>query len=99
MINSTVVNRTLNDPRRLVTVRLPVAITAPVEDARRVLLRMIGELTEPALEDANVSVIDVGERRGWRTGYAPRRAAVDRAAAELRESGLQALAAEGFLPQ
>ena len=41
MITSTVVNRTLDDPRRLVTVRLPVAITAPVEDARRVLLRTI----------------------------------------------------------
>jgi hypothetical protein len=48
-----------------------------------------------------VSVIDVGEKTTLLavTGYAPRRAAVDRAAAELRESGLQALAAEGFLPQ
>ena len=98
MITSTVVNRTLDDPRRLVTVRLPVAITAPVEDARRVLLRTIGELTEPELEDASVSVIDVGEKTTWLavTGYAPRRAAVDRAAAELRERGLQALARGGL---
>ena len=74
MTNSTVVNRTLDDPRRLVTVRLPVAITAPVEDARRVLLRTIGELSEPELEDASVSVIDVGEKTTWLalTGYAPR---------------------------
>jgi small-conductance mechanosensitive channel len=101
MITSTVVNRTLDDPRRLVTVRLPVAITAPVEEARRVLLRTIGELSEPAMEDTSVSVIDVGERTTWLalTGYAPRRTPVDRTAAELRERGLQALAAEGFLPQ
>ena len=44
MIASTVVNRSLDDPRRLVTVRLPVAITAPVDDARRVLLRNVGEV-------------------------------------------------------
>ena len=101
MITSTVVNRTLDDPRRLVTVRLPVAITVPVEDARRVLLRTIGELSEPELEDASVSVMDIGEKTTWLavTGYAPRRTAVDRAAAELRERALHALAAEGFLPQ
>ena len=65
MITSTVVNRSLDDPRRLVTVRLPVAITAPVEDARRVLLRTIGELSEPRLEDASVSVVDIGEKTAW----------------------------------
>ncbi len=74
MINSTVVNRTLDDPRRLVTVRLPVAITAPVEDVRRVLLRTIAELTEPELEDASVSVIDVGEKTTWLASPAMRRA-------------------------
>ena len=35
MITSTVVNRSLDDPRRLVTIRLPVAITASVEDVAR----------------------------------------------------------------
>ena len=81
MITSTVVNRTLDDPRRLVTVRLPVAITAPVEDARRVLLRTIGELSEPELEDASVSVIDIGEKTTWLAVTALRAAgtAVDRA--------------------
>jgi small conductance mechanosensitive channel len=101
MITSTVVNRTLDDPRRLVTVRLPVAITAPVEEARRVLLRVTGELSEPELEDTSVSVIDIGEKTTWLavTGYAPRSTAVDRTAADLRERGLRALAAEGYLPQ
>ena len=46
-------------------------------------------------------MIDVGERTTWLavSGYAPRPTAVDRVAAELRERALQALAAEGFLPQ
>jgi small conductance mechanosensitive channel len=101
MITSTVVNRSLDDPRRLVTVRFPVAITAPVEEARSVLLRTVEELREPALEEPSVSVVDVGEKTTWLavTGYAPRSTAVDGAASELRERGLQALAADGFLPQ
>jgi small-conductance mechanosensitive channel len=100
MITSAVVNRSLEDPRRLVTVRLPVANTAPVEDARRLLLRVVGELEEAELEDASVSVVDVGEKTTWLSvsGYAPRPTAVDRVAAELRERALRAMAAEGLLP-
>ena len=101
MITSTVVNRSLDDPRRLVTVRLPVANTAPVEDARRVLLRTAEEASEPSLEDTSVAVVDVGERTTWLalSGYAPRPTAVDGVASELREHALSALAAEGFLPK
>jgi small-conductance mechanosensitive channel len=101
MITSTVVNRSLDDPRRLVTVRLPVAITARVDEARRLLLQTVEELPDPPIEEPSVSVVDVGEKTTWLavTGYAPRRTAVDRTAAELRERALEALAAEGFLPQ
>jgi len=101
MITSTVVNRSLDDPRRLVTVRLPVANTTPVEDARRVLLQTIDEVSEQSLEDTSVAVVDVGERTTWLalSGYAPRPTAVDRVASELRERALSALGAEGFLPE
>jgi small-conductance mechanosensitive channel len=101
MITSTVVNRSLDDPRRFVTVRLPVANTAPIEDARRVLLRTADEVSEPSLEDTSVTVFDVGERTTWLalSGYTPRPTAVDRVASELRERALSALAAEGFLPE
>ena len=101
MITSTVVNRSLDDPRRLVTVRLPVANSVPVDEARQVLLRTVEALQDPAMEEASVSVVDVGEKTTWLavTGFAPRPTAVDRAAAELRERALQALAAEGFLPK
>lgn len=101
MITSAVVNRSLGDPRRLVTVRLPVANTALVEDARRVLLRVVDEVEEAEIEDVTVSVVDVGEKTMWLSvsGYAPRPTAVDRVAAELRERALRAMAAEGLLPQ
>ena len=101
MITSTVVNRSLDDPRRLVTVRLPVANTASVEDARRVLLRTVGEVGEASLQDTSVAVVDVGERTTWLalSGYAPRPTAVDRVASDLRERALSALGAEGFLPE
>jgi small-conductance mechanosensitive channel len=101
MITSTVVNRSLDDPRRLVTVRLPVANTVPVEDARRLLLRTVDEVSEQSLENTSVTVVDVGERTAWLalSGYAPRLTAADRVASELRERSLSALAAEGFLPE
>ncbi|HEU0304384.1 MAG TPA: mechanosensitive ion channel domain-containing protein [Gaiellaceae bacterium] len=101
MITTAVVNRSLEDPRRLVTVRLPIAVSASVEEARRVLLRTVAAVEEAPIEDASVAVVDVGERTAWLTvsGYAPRPTAVDRAAAELRERSLAALSAEGLLPQ
>lgn len=101
MITATVVNRSLEDPRRLVTVRLPIAVGASVEEARKVLLRTVSEVEEAPIEGASVTVLDVGERTAWLavSGFAPRPTAVDRASAELRERALAALSAEGLLPQ
>lgn len=101
MVTSTVVNRSLEDPRRAVSVRLPVAITASVDHARRVLLDTVGEVGQAHLEGASVLVADVGERTTWLTvdGFAPPGSQVERVAAELRERGLAALAGEGLLPQ
>ena len=101
MVTSTVTNRSLEDPRRSVSVRLPIAITASVEDARRVLLDAVAEIGEAHLEGASVLVGDVGERTTWLTvsGYAPPGSSVEQVAAELRERGLAALAAESLLPE
>ena len=101
MVTTTVVNRSLEDPRRTVTVRLPVAITAAVEDARLVLLETAAEVGEAHIEGATVLVAEVGERTTWLTvnGFAPPGSSIERVAAELRERGLAALAAEGLLPQ
>ena len=100
MVTSTVVNRSLEDRRRRVSVRLPIGITRSVEEARRVLLDTVAGIGTSHLEDASVLVDDVGERVTWLvvTGYSPQGAAVERVAAELREHGLAALAREGLLP-
>jgi small-conductance mechanosensitive channel len=101
MVTSAVVNRSIQDPRRPVTVRLPIAITASVDDARRVLLETVRRVEGAALEDVSVLVGDVAERAAWLnlSAQAPPGAAVEQAAAELRELGLAALAEEGLLPQ
>ena len=101
MVTSTVVNRSLEDPRRPVAVRLPIGITRSVDHARRVLLETVDAIGEAHLEGASVLVEDVGERVIWLTvsGFSPPGAAVELVAAELRERGLAALAREDLLPE
>lgn len=100
MVTSTVVNRSLEDPRRVVSVRLPIPITGSVEQARAALLAMVAEVGAAHLEGASVLVADVGERTTWLTvsGLAAPGTQVEEVAAELRERGLEALAREGLLP-
>jgi small-conductance mechanosensitive channel len=101
MIMSTVVNRSLDDPRRTVSVRLPIAITASVDEARQLLLKMVDGLPDGDLEGARVLVGEVAERTTWLTisGYTPRGATIDHVAGELRERGLAVLARENLLPE
>ena len=101
MVTSTVVNRSLEDPRRSVSVRLPIGVTRSIDHARRVLLETAAAIGEGHLESASVLVDDVGERVAWLTvsGFSPPGAAVERVAAELRERGLAALAREGLLAE
>jgi len=101
MVTSTVVNRSLEDPRRTVSVRLPIGITHSVEQARRVLLETVAAIGEAHLEGATVVVEEVGERVVWLNvvGFAPPGGAVESVAAELREDGLAALVREGLLAE
>jgi len=100
MISSVVVNRSMQDPRRVVTVKLPIALRVSVERARVVVLEAAegAEAAEPL--ELIVLLGDVGERTAWLTltAYAPHDAAVDRLAGELRERALTALAREELLP-
>ena len=100
MVTSTVVNRSLEDRRRRVSVRLPIGIMRSVEEARRVLLDTAAGIGESHLEDASVLVDEVSERATWLvvSGFSPQGTEVERVAAELRERGLAALAREGLLP-
>jgi small-conductance mechanosensitive channel len=100
LVTSTVVNRTIEDPRRLVSVRLPISHTASVDAARATLLQRARELEDPKLEDASVSVAEVAETVTWLsvTGYLPYGSSVERVGACLREQCLSALARERLLP-
>jgi small conductance mechanosensitive channel len=98
LTTSAIVNRTIRDPRRTVTVDLPLRLDAPVTTARDVLLETAGET--PSVADPFVRVSSVTDKLVWvtLTGYAPLTADVAAIASELRERGLTALGGAGLLP-
>ena len=100
MVGSTVINRTVADPRRLVTVRLPIELRTPVDRARAVVLDAARAVETPAPLELLVRLDDVGERTAWLKllAYAPLGTDVAALAGELRERALTALAREGLLP-
>lgn len=91
LTSSIITNRSIDEPSRTVSVRLPIKLGASVDDARRVLLAGLGQA------GATVTVDDVSDSVAWLkvsvtvTDAAP-------VAPELREKGLAALAAEQLLP-
>jgi small-conductance mechanosensitive channel len=100
MVSSVVINRSVQDPRRTVTVRLPIGLGAPVDRARAVVGEAVGGVDVPRGLEVSVLLSEVGEKAAWLTvtAYAPPDTAVDRLAGELRERGLAALAREELLP-
>jgi hypothetical protein len=94
-----VVNRTIRDPRRTVTARFPVALTAPIADARAALLEAIAETPGTTPGAARVVIAEITDRMVWleAIAYGPIDAVVVALASELRERGLAALAEKGFL--
>lgn len=98
LTTSSIVNRTIRDPRRAVTAELPVRIDAPLAAARESLLDAAGATA--GVSDAIVRVTSVGDRLSWLTvtAYAPLGADVPALASELRERGLAALARDELLP-
>jgi small-conductance mechanosensitive channel len=100
MASSIVTNRSIDDPRRIVTVRLPVPLGAPVDEARRAVLASVEEFGDGAGAGAKVGVDDVTESTVWLTLTVrlPKGSEVAPAASELRERALTALASEQLLP-
>jgi small-conductance mechanosensitive channel len=99
MVSSIVVNRTIKDPRRLVTVKLPIALGAPVDRARASVLDAIGAVEQP-IEDVSLLLADVSEGISWLTlsAFAPPGTNVAALGGELRERAITALAREQLLP-
>jgi small conductance mechanosensitive channel len=100
MVSSIVVNRSVVDPRRWVTIEVPVGLTVPMERAKSVVREAIGasELTGGLELDLRLGT--VGEKAVWLTvtAYAPPTADVAELAGDLRERAIGALAAEKLLP-
>ncbi len=100
MVSSVVINRSIQDPRRIVSVRVPIDLRAPLERARTVVGDAIGQLETPKPMEVSVVLGEVTEKTAWLTvtAYAPPDTAVERLAGELRERALAALARERLLP-
>jgi small-conductance mechanosensitive channel len=100
MVSTTLVNRSVGDHRRVVAVRLPVALRAPLRDARRA----VSEAAERARGAGSLSfavlVDEVGEKAVWLSvvGQAPPDADVAALASAIREEALAALASADLLP-
>lgn len=98
MVSTVLVNRSVGDPRRIITVQVPVAVTAPLADARRIAQQAAADA--PGAEALTVEVGDVGEKTVWLNvvGFAPRGSNVGAVAGDIRERVLAALARENLLP-
>jgi hypothetical protein len=100
MASSIITNRSINDPRRSVSVQLPIAITAPVDEARAAVLAAVEGFGGSKAGDVTVLVTDVTEKTAWLTLQVrlPPESDVASVAAALRERALGALAREQLLP-
>ena len=100
MVSMTLVNNSVDDPRRLVTVRVPVRIDASLADARRVTTEAASRVQEGYELDVDVQVGELTERTAWLevVVFAPFGADVSVVASEIREQTLAALGDAGYLP-
>jgi small-conductance mechanosensitive channel len=100
MASSIITNRSIDDPRRVVSVRLPIALGAPVEQARKAVLAAVEGFEGCSTADLNVSLTDLTETTAWLSlnVHLPPQSDVAPVEAELRERGLGALAREQLLP-
>jgi small-conductance mechanosensitive channel len=100
MVSTTLVNRSVDDPRRLVTVELPVRLGASLADARRVVMEAAARVPEGDNLSIYVQVGELGEKTAWLNvvAYAPFGADVSQVASEIREQAVAALAERELLP-
>lgn len=101
MVSTVVVNRTIEDPRRSIVVRLPVSLGTPLDEARGAVLDAVHADTDTSvLEGVSVLVTEIEARNAWLalTAYAQPGARIGVIASELREAALGALQRGGHLP-
>ena len=100
MVSTILVNRSVDDPRRLVTVDLPVRLGAPLADARRITMEAASRVPQGDELAIYVQVGEVTEKTAWLhvVAYAPFGADVSQVASEIREETVAALASADLLP-
>lgn len=90
----TIVNRTIRDPRRIVSAEFPVRLGASLQGARETVLRAVDALPGVHRGESRVLVGDVKNGAVWLTvtASAPLHADVAQLGSDLRETVLDALA-------
>jgi small-conductance mechanosensitive channel len=99
MASSIVTNRSIDDPRRLVSVRVPIALGAAIDRARAAIVAAVDEL-EGCTGTLTVTVVELTDRTAWLavSGHLAPDSDVASVAAGLRERALRALADAQLLP-
>ena len=100
MVSTTLVNRSVDDPRRLVTVDLPVRLGTSLGEARRLTMEAASRVPQGDELAIYVQIGDVTEKIAWLhvVAYAPFTADVSQVASEIREEAVAALATADLLP-
>jgi len=96
---SMIVNRTIRDPRRIVSASLPVRLGAPIDEARAAAFAALDGVTGIHRGESKVLVGDVTGNAVWLTAMAsaPLDADVIQLGSDLREVLLGALGNAGYL--
>jgi small conductance mechanosensitive channel len=100
MVGTVLVNRSVGDPRKVVSIRLPVDIHASVEDACRIALGASQATEGGGLLTLEVEVAEITEKTVWLEvgGFAPANADLGRIASSIRARALAALGEAKLLP-
>jgi small conductance mechanosensitive channel len=100
MVSTVLVNRSVGDPRKVVSIRLPVDIHASVEDACRIALEAARATERGELLTLQVEVAEVTEKTVWLEigGFAPLSADLGGIASSIRVRALAALGEAKLLP-
>jgi small-conductance mechanosensitive channel len=100
MVSTILVNRSVDDPRRLVTVDVPVRLGPSLDEARKIAMDAASKVPQGDDLAIYVQVGDISEKTAWLhvVAYAPFTADVSQVASHIREETVSALAAAELLP-
>lgn len=100
MVSTVIVNRSVDDPRRLVTVDVPVRLGPSLGEARQITMEAAAKVPQGDELAIYVQIGDISEKTALLhvVAYAPFSADVPQVASEIREKTVSALAKADLLP-